>query len=72
MSRQATAVWLQLLMAALCLVNAPGGSQAAAATPTPPPMEERVRALIPALEAYIASGMTAFDVPGLAIGDCGR
>src|ERR687895_337847 len=67
-SRQATAVWLQLLMAALCLVNAPGGSQAAAATPTPPPMEARVRALIPDLEAYLASGMTAFDVPGLAIG----
>jgi len=31
-------------------------------------MEEHVRALIPDLEAYIASGMKAFDVPGLAIG----
>jgi CubicO group peptidase (beta-lactamase class C family) len=68
MSRQATAVWLQLLMAALCIVTSPGGSQAAAATHPPPPMEERVRALIPDLEAYLASGMQAFDVPGLAIG----
>ena len=29
---------------------------------------ERVKALIPDLEAYIAKGMTLFDVPGLAIG----
>src|SRR5262245_47302856 len=68
MYRQAMAVWLQLSMAALCIANSPSGSQAAAATPTPPPMEERVRALIPGLEAYLASGMQAFDVPGLAIG----
>jgi CubicO group peptidase (beta-lactamase class C family) len=67
-SRQATAAWLQLVMAVLCLVNSPSGSPAAAATPTPPPMEARVRALMPDLEAYLASGMTAFDVPGLAIG----
>src|SRR5262245_2267452 len=32
------------------------------------PMEARISALIPALEAYIQSGMKAFDVPGLAIG----
>jgi CubicO group peptidase (beta-lactamase class C family) len=67
-SRHATAVLLQLLMAALFIVNSPSGSPATAATQTPPPMEERVRALIPGLEAYIASGMKAFDVPGLAIG----
>ena len=36
--------------------------------PSEPSMEERVHALIPDLEAYIASGMKAFDVPGLAIG----
>ena len=30
--------------------------------------EARVEALIPDLEAYIQSGMTAFDSPGLAIG----
>jgi CubicO group peptidase (beta-lactamase class C family) len=66
--RPATAVWLPLVMAALCLVTSPRGSPAAAATPTPPPMEGRVRALLPDLEAYLASGMQAFDVPGLAIG----
>jgi CubicO group peptidase (beta-lactamase class C family) len=31
-------------------------------------MEERVQALIPDLEPYVAGGMNAFDVPGLAIG----
>ena len=72
--RHATAVLLQLLMAALCLVNAPSGLQAAEAPHTSSPMEERVRALLPDLEAYIARGMQAFDVPGLAIGvtDCNR
>ena len=64
----ATAVLLQLLLAVLCIVNVPRGLQAAAATPTPSPMAERVRALLPDLEAYIARGMQAFDVPGLAIG----
>ena len=66
--RHATAVLLQLVMAALFIVNSPGESQAAEATQTQPTMEERVWALIPALEAYIARGMKAFDVPGLAIG----
>jgi CubicO group peptidase (beta-lactamase class C family) len=66
--RHATAVLFQLLMAALFIVNSPSRSQAAAVTQTHPPLEERVRALIPELEAYIASGMKAFDVPGLAIG----
>src|SRR5215510_822145 len=32
------------------------------------PMEARISALIPALEASIQSGMKAFDVPGLAVG----
>src|SRR4030095_7965133 len=66
--RHATAVVLQLLMAALCIVNAPRGLQAAEATQTPSTMEERVRVLLPDLEAYVARGMQAFDVPGLAIG----
>ena len=66
--RHATAILLQLLTAALFIVNAASGSQAVAATHTQPPMEERVRALMPDLQAYIASGMKAFDVPGLAIG----
>ena len=30
--------------------------------------ENRIQALIPDIEAYIANGMSAFDVPGLAIG----
>jgi len=30
--------------------------------------ENRTQALIPDIEAYIANGMSAFDVPGLAIG----
>lgn len=66
--RHTTAILLQLLMVALFIVNSPSGSPAAAATHSPPTMEERVRALIPDLEAYIAGGMKAFDVPGLAIG----
>jgi CubicO group peptidase (beta-lactamase class C family) len=33
-----------------------------------PAMEARIQALIPELEAYVAGGMKAFDVPGLAIG----
>jgi CubicO group peptidase (beta-lactamase class C family) len=31
-------------------------------------MEDRVQALIPEIESYTASGMKAFDVPGLAMG----
>jgi len=31
-------------------------------------MEDRVQARIPDIEAYIASGMKGFDVPGVAIG----
>src|SRR5215475_5221253 len=48
-SRHAAAVLLQLSMAALCIVNAPSGSQAAEATQMQPPMEARVRTLIPDL-----------------------
>ena len=33
-----------------------------------PAMEERIAALVPRLETYIAEGMKAFDNPGLAIG----
>src|SRR5262249_50753730 len=32
------------------------------------PMEARISALVPALEAYIRSGMKAFDVRGVAFG----
>jgi len=33
-----------------------------------PCIEKRIQELIPSLEGYIATGMKAFDVPGLAIG----
>ncbi len=33
-----------------------------------PAIEKRIQELIPSLEGYIATGMKAFDVPGLAIG----
>jgi CubicO group peptidase (beta-lactamase class C family) len=32
------------------------------------PMDARIQALIPALEAYVTAGMKAFDLPGLALG----
>src|SRR5712691_8606669 len=57
--RYAPAVLLQLLMAVLCIVHSPRGLQAAEATQTPSTMEERVRALLPDLEASIARGMQA-------------
>ncbi len=44
----------------LLLVEPPAQAEA--------PMAARIEALVPDLEAYIASGMQAFDVPGLAIG----
>src|SRR5258705_8425717 len=53
------------VLSGVCLPNAACAeepSQSAA------PMEARVRALIPDLEAYIRSGMKAYDLPGLAIG----
>jgi CubicO group peptidase (beta-lactamase class C family) len=43
------------------------GSVSRAAEPDPS-VESRVQAAIPEIEAYIADGMKAFDVPGLAIG----
>jgi len=39
----------------------------AAEVKTDPALETRVQTLIPDLEAYIQSGMKAFDVPGLGI-----
>jgi CubicO group peptidase (beta-lactamase class C family) len=57
-----------LVIAALATINLPDGAQAAEPSKADAVMEDRVRALIPDIEAYIASGMKAFDVPGLAIG----
>src|SRR5262245_55706911 len=46
----------------------PIGVCAATAESPSPSIEERVQALAPDLEAYIAASMKGFDVPGLAIG----
>ena len=66
--RHAGAVVFALLTAATLNVCASDGTRAEEATRSTAPMETRVKALIPELEAYIQSGMKAFDVPGLAIG----
>ncbi len=55
-----------LLTAAALSVSAPEGTQAEERPAAP--MEARVQALIPELEAYIQNGMKAFDVPGVAVG----
>src|SRR5437763_1972927 len=46
----------------------PGVARAAEPSRTAAATEDRVRALIPEFEAYIAAGMKGFDVPGLAMG----
>lgn len=43
-------------------------ARAAEPSQTQAATEKRVHTLIPEIEAYIASGMKGFDVPGLAIG----
>src|ERR1700716_2576523 len=64
--RHAKVVVFPLLMAAVLSVCVSDVTQAEERSATP--MEARVKALIPELEAYLQSGMKAFDVPGLAIG----
>jgi CubicO group peptidase (beta-lactamase class C family) len=63
-------VVLSLLLAAVpfgvCLTNMTQAEELSKSAA--PPIEARVRALIPELEAYIQSGMKEFDAPGLAIG----
>ena len=66
--RHAGAVVFALLMAATLTVCASDGTRAEEAARSTAPMETRVQALIPELEAYIQSGMKAFDVPGVAVG----
>jgi CubicO group peptidase (beta-lactamase class C family) len=56
------------IAAALAALILSGPSSAAEAAKPDAAMEARIQGLIPDLEAYIASGMTAFDNPGLAIG----
>ena len=57
-----------LTIVALTTVNLPDIATAAEPSKTEAAMEDRVKALIPEFEAYTASGMKAFDVPGLAMG----
>jgi len=57
-----------LTIVALTTVNLPDIATAAEPSKTEAAMEDRVKAVIPEIEAYTASGMKAFDVPGLAMG----
>jgi CubicO group peptidase (beta-lactamase class C family) len=52
----------------ICWVGLSCVAQVSQASPSGPTTEERIQALVPELEAYIASGMKGFDLPGLAIG----
>jgi len=64
--RHAKVVVFPLLMAAVLSVCVSDVTQAEERSATP--MEARVKALIPELEAYLQSGMKAFDMPGVAVG----
>ena len=67
-SRRGCVVVLSRLAAVAGALIAVGlGSVSRAAEPDPA-VEARIQAAIPDIEAYIAAGMKAFDVPGLAIG----
>jgi CubicO group peptidase (beta-lactamase class C family) len=60
--------WTGLLAAS---VGHSASVQGAAAAETAPPaatVEQRVQALVPTLEDYVAANMKAYDVPGLALG----
>ncbi len=57
-----------LTIAALASFDLQNVALAAEQSKTGAPIEDRVQTLIPEFEAYIASGMKGFDVPGLAIG----
>lgn len=59
----------RLLLVALFAITLLAGPSVAVQAPEPADLiEQRVQALIPALEKYVASGMRDFDVPGAAIG----
>jgi len=57
-----------LLAAAVLLAVTAHGAAAAKTVPPEASIEQRVQALVPSLEDYIAANMKSFDVPGLAIG----
>jgi CubicO group peptidase (beta-lactamase class C family) len=65
----AKGVWLLVVIAfALSSASLPEQPSAAESPKSEAPMAPRIEALIPELEDYVAKGMNAFDVPGLAIG----
>jgi CubicO group peptidase (beta-lactamase class C family) len=67
--RQAAGSMLSLLVTVgLFGMDARHLTRAEEASKSATSMEARIRALIPNLEAYIQSGMKAYDLPGLAIG----
>src|SRR5262249_46750106 len=57
-----------LIIVALIGFDPDNATRAADVSKSDTATEDRVQALIPAIEAYIASGMRGFDVPGLALG----
>jgi CubicO group peptidase (beta-lactamase class C family) len=57
-----------MLTTALLCTQLPPVARAQESSKSAASMEARISALIPDLEAYIRSGMKAYDVPGLAIG----
>ena len=62
-------VFLSFLMIAVFVgFNLENMAWAVEPSKTDAALEDRVKALIPEFEAYLASGMKGFDVPGLAMG----
>src|SRR5262252_7581497 len=57
-----------LIIVALIGFDPDNATRAADVSKSDTATEDRVQALIPDIEAYIASGMRGFDVPGLALG----
>jgi CubicO group peptidase (beta-lactamase class C family) len=68
-TRSALTITLRLpIAAAIAALTFSDPASAAEAAKADAAMEARIEAVIPDLEAYIATGMTAFDNPGLGIG----
>src|SRR4051794_27607318 len=57
-----------LIIVAAATLDLPNAAEAAEPSQNEATIERRVQELIPEIEAYIADGMKAVDVPGLAIG----
>ena len=59
---------VMLAAAVLFTAQLPNVARAQSQSSSAAPMAGRISALIPDLEAYLQSGMKAYDVPGLAVG----